>query len=194
MSIAIDPLKCAVVLVDYQERLLPAIQRGTEIVAEAARLADCARVLGIRVIGTEQNPRGLGPNAPPIRERCDTTVAKMHFDGCVDGLAHVLRASGPPDTADVVVAGCETHVCLMQTALGLQRAGFRVWVAANACGTRFSVDHDLALERLRQSGAVLASVEMIVFEWLRTCEHEHFKAILEVLKVPRGRGGNGEPV
>ena len=98
----------------------------------------------------------------------------------------MLRASGRPDTADVVIAGCETHVCLMQTALGLQRAGFRVWVAANACGTRFPVDHDLALERLRQSGAVLASVEMIVFEWLRTCEHDRFKAVLEILKSPRG--------
>lgn len=185
MDVAIDPGRCAVVLVDYQLRLLPAIRDGAQVLAEAARLADCARALGIRVVGTEQNPRGLGPNAPEIRERCETTVAKMHFDGCADGLAQALRVPGRPSPTDVVVAGCETHVCLMQTALGMQRAGLAVWVAANACGTRYAADHDLALARLRQSGAVLGSVESIAFEWLRTCAHERFREVLAILKAPR---------
>ncbi|MBX3716799.1 MAG: isochorismatase family protein [Burkholderiales bacterium] len=181
-----DPARSAVVLVDYQQRLLPSIHRGQEAMAEAARLADCARALGIRVIGTEQNPQGLGPNAPEIQRRCEATLAKRHFDACEDGLADVLRAGGPDAPTDVVVAGCETHVCLMQTAHGLQRAGLRVWVAANACGSRHPDDHDLAMARLRQSGAVLASVETIVFEWLRGCEHPRFRQVLEILKVPRG--------
>lgn len=186
MNAAIDPGRCAVVLVDYQERLLPAIHRSLEVVEEAARLADCARALGIRVVGTEQNPRGLGPNTDVIRSRCEATVAKMHFDGCADGLADALRVPGRPAPTDVVVAGCEAHVCLMQTAHGLQRAGFHVWVVANACGTRYPVDHELAMGRLRQSGAVLASVEMIVFEWLRSCEDPRFREVLEILKAPRG--------
>jgi len=185
MNATIDPRRCAVVLVDYQQRLLPAIHRGAEVVAEAVRLADCARALGIRVVGTEQNPDGLGPNAAEIRSRCETTVAKMHFDGCVDGLVTALRAPDQPPPVDVVIAGCETHVCLMQTAHGLLRAGFGVRVAANACGTRFPADHDLALQRLSQAGAVLASVEMIAFEWLGTCEHGRFRAVLEILKAPR---------
>jgi hypothetical protein len=74
----------------------------------------------------------------------------------------------------------------MQTAHGLQRAGFKVWVAANACGTRFPVDRELAIERLRQSGAVIASVEMLVFEWLRDCRNPRFREVLEILKAPRG--------
>ena len=180
-----DPARSAVVLVDYQQRLLPSIHRGQEAMAEAARLADCARALGIRVIGTEQNPQGLGPNAPEIQRRCEATLAKRHFDACEDGLADVLRAAGPAAPTDVVVAGCETHVCLMQTAHGLQRAGLRVWVAANACGTRNAADHELALGRMRQSGIALASVETIVFEWLRTCEHERFREVLAVLKAPK---------
>lgn len=186
MNVILDPVRCAVVLVDYQERLLPAIRCGAQLVAEAARLADCARELGIRVVGTEQNPQGLGPNVPEILRRCEATLAKMHFDGCADGLADALRVPGRPAPTDVVVAGCETHVCLMQTAHGLQRAGFKVWVAANACGTRFPADHELALGRLRQSGAALASVEMIVFEWLQGCEHPRFRAVLEVLKARPG--------
>jgi nicotinamidase-related amidase len=186
LNIAIEPGRCSLVLVDYQQRLLPSIHRGMEVVAEAARLADCARALGIRVVGTEQNPKGLGPNAQAIRERCDRVVAKMHFNACEDGLVQWLRAPGHPAPTDVVVAGCETHVCLMQTAHGLQRAGFHVWVAANACGSRYPADHDLALGRLSQSGAVLASVEMLVFEWLHTCENPRFREVLEILKAPRG--------
>ncbi|MBL0141787.1 MAG: isochorismatase family protein [Betaproteobacteria bacterium] len=184
MNIAIDPQQCALVLVDYQLRLLPAIHRGAQVLAQAVRLADCARALGIRIIGTEENPHGLGPNAESIRERCEVTLAKMSFDGCADGLVEVLRSRGRHSPTDVVIAGCETHVCLMQTAHGLQRAGFGVWVAANACGTRFPVDHDLASGRLRQSGVILASVEMIAFEWLRSCEHERFRAVLDILKSP----------
>lgn len=185
MSAPADPRRFSLVLVDYQERLLPAIHRGDEVLAEALRLADCARALGIRVVGTEENPGGLGPNAPAIRERCDATVAKMHFDGCDDGLVAALRGPGQPPPAEVVVAGCETHVCLMQTALGLLRAGFKVRVVANACGSRFPADHDLALERLREAGALVASVEMTAFEWLGTCGHERFRAVLEILKAPR---------
>ena len=182
----IDPRASVLVLVDFQQRLLPAIYLGTEVLAEALRLADCARALGIRVVGTEQNPRGLGSNARPIRERCETTLAKMHFDACEDGLVDALRDAGGALPTDVVVAGCETHVCLMQTALGLLRTGFRVHVVEPACGSRASRDHELAVERLRQAGADIVSREMIVFEWLGTCEHERFKAVLELLKSPRG--------
>ena len=186
MTVMSDPSRCAVVLVDYQQRLLPAIARGAQVVTEAVRLADCARALGIRVVGTEQNPAGLGPNAPEIRDRCESTVAKMHFDACADGLVQALRAPGQPPPLEIVVAGCETHVCLMQTALGLLRAGIGVRVAANACGSRNPADHELALDRLRHAGAVLESVEMLVFEWLGTCEHERFRPVLEILKAPRG--------
>jgi nicotinamidase-related amidase len=178
----IDASRCVLVLVDYQQRLMPAIHRGAEVVAEGARLADVARELGIRVLGTEQNPRGLGPNEEAIRQRCDATVSKMHFDACADGLLEALRASAETPVRDVVIAGCEAHVCMMQTALGLLQAGFRLWVVAQASGSRTAENHDLAMNRLRQEGARIASVEMVAFEWLRTCEHEFFKPVLKILK------------
>jgi nicotinamidase-related amidase len=120
---AIAASKSVLVLVDYQQRLMPAIHRGEQVVAEATRLADAARVLGIRVLGTEQNPAGLGPNVEAIRQRCDGTLAKTHFDACEDGLLDALG-----DAGEVVIAGCEAHVCLLQTTLGLLRAGRRLWV------------------------------------------------------------------
>lgn len=172
----------ALVLVDYQQKLMPAIHGGAEVLAQASLLADAARELGIPVIGTEQNPAGLGPNVEAIRRRCDSTLAKMHFDGCADGLVDRLGGGGRP--VDVVIAGCEAHVCLMQTALGLLRAGFALRVVAPACGSRKPQDHELAMQRLRQAGAAIASVEMVIFEWLGSCEHPRFRAVLQMLKAP----------
>jgi nicotinamidase-related amidase len=180
----IDANRSALVLVDYQQRLMPAIHRGAEVVAQAARLADVARELGIHVFGTEQNPQGLGPNEDAIRQRCEATLSKMHFDACADGLLDMLRAPDETAAHDVVIAGCEAHVCMMQTALGLLQAGLNVWVVAQASGSRSAQNHDLAMQRLRQSGARIVSVEMVAFEWLRTCEHERFKPVLKLLKEP----------
>jgi nicotinamidase-related amidase len=174
--------RSVLVLVDYQQRLLPALDGGEAALGEALRLADAARALGIAVLGTEQNPAGLGPNDERIRERCSSTLAKMQFDACADGLLDALPRDAAP--LDVVVAGCEAHVCLLQTALGLLRAGHRAWVVAPACASRRAEDRALAMHRLRQAGAVIVSVEMVVFEWLRGCRHKHFRPTLQLLKAP----------
>jgi nicotinamidase-related amidase len=178
----IDAARSVLVLIDYQQRLLPALDGGEAALGEALRLGDAARGLGIAVLGTEQNPAGLGPNDERIRARCASTLAKMHFDACADGLLEALPRAAP---LDVVIAGCEAHVCLLQTALGLLRAGHRAWVVAPACASRRAEDRALAMDRLRQAGAVIVSVEMVVFEWLRGCRHEHFRPTLQLLKAPR---------
>ena len=192
---AIDPDRSVLVLVDYQQRLMPAIDRGEQVLAQALRLAEVAGELGIPVLGTEQNPAGLGANVPSLRQRCASTLAKMHFDACEDGLLALLGSARPrpseggnpgaqplTSVADVVIAGCEAHVCLLQTALGLLRAGQRVWVVAAACGSRSPADHALAMQRLQQAGAVIVSGEMVVFEWLRSCRHARFKPVLEQVR------------
>ncbi len=173
----IDPQRCALVLVDYQQRLMPAIHGGAQAVAQAVHLADMAAVLCLRVLGTEQNPAGLGPNEPAVRQRCAVTLPKMHFDACADGL---LAALAP--AREVVIAGCEAHVCLMQTSLGLLDAGLKVWVVAEACGSRSAANHALAMQRLQQAGAGIVSVEMVAFEWLRSCGHERFRQVPKLLK------------
>lgn len=182
----IDSSQSALVLVDYQRRLMPAIHHGAQAVAHAARLADIAHELGLPVLGTEQNPAGLGPNEDAIRQRCDTTLSKMHFDACADGLLDSLRASAETPVREVVIAGCEAHVCLLQTAFGLLQAGLKVSVVAQASGSRAAEDHELAMQRLRQAGAGIVSVEMVAFEWMRSCEHERFKSVLKLLKAPLG--------
>jgi nicotinamidase-related amidase len=168
---------CTLVLVDYQARLMPLIHDHERVLHEALRLADAAAELDIPIVGTQQNPAGLGDNDVRIRQRCASTLDKMHFDACEDGLVGALG-----DRAEVVLAGCEAHVCLLQTGLGLLRAGRRVWVVAPACGSRSPADRALALDRLRQAGAGIVSVEMVLFEWLHDCRHPQFKNVLAVIK------------
>ena len=186
-----DRDRSLLVLVDYQERLMPTIHDAQRVVDEAVFLADAARLMGVRVLGTEQNPAVLGPNVAAVSDRCERTLAKMHFDACGDGLVDAVHGA-----ANVVIAGCEAHVCLCQTALGLRRAGFEVFVVADACGSRRPEDLALAMQRLAQAGAVIVGAEMAVFEWLGTCEAAAFKAVLGLLKQrARGtsRGTAGSP-
>lgn len=178
----IDPARCALVLVDYQARLMPAIHGGEAAVGHALRLAQAARRLGLRVVGTEQNPAGLGPNVEALRALCGTTLAKTHFDACEDGLPAALDAGAEAPPAQVVIAGCEAHVCLLQTALGLLRRGRRVWVVEPACGSRRAEDHRLAMQRLAAAGATPVAPEMVFFEWLQHCRHAHFKDVLRIVK------------
>jgi nicotinamidase-related amidase len=181
--------RSALVLVDFQARLMPAIREAAAVVEEACRLADIARAVAVPVLGTEQNPAGLGANVEPIRERCAATLAKMHFDGCRDGLVDALRRHTNGAVEDVVLAGCEAHVCLMQTALGLVDAGLRVYVVSAACGSRRPTDHHLAMKRLERAGATLASTEMLAFEWLETCSDPAFRTVLALVKErPDGAG------
>jgi nicotinamidase-related amidase len=188
----LDATRSTLVLVDYQARLMPAIHGHRQVLAQALRLAEVAPMLGVRVIGTEQNPAGLGPNVEALRQCCASTLPKMHFDACEDGLADWLG-----DKTEVVIAGCEAHVCLLQTALGLLRAGRDVAVVAPACGSRAPADRELALQRLRGAGALIVSTEMVVFEWLHTCGQARFKDVLALIKTPPlARGGTtpGDPL
>ena len=177
----ISAARSVLVLVDYQQRLMPAIAGADAVVAEAVFVADTARLLGVPVIATAQNPKALGDNVAAVVARCDSVVAKTHFDACRDGRVDAIGRARPAAT-QAVVAGCEAHVCLLQTALGLRGAGFATYVVAGACGSRFDADRTLALQRLERAGAVLVSAEMVAFEWLDDCRHAQFKPVLERIK------------
>jgi nicotinamidase-related amidase len=188
------------VLVDYQERLMPFIHDGEAVLRNAMRLGRVAQALQVPAWGTEENPQGLGGNPPELKDLCRKTLAKMHFSACADGLTELLR--GPVRTSQgnarslprhlqkapaaertsIVLAGCETHVCLMQTALDLLDEEFEVWVVTDACGSRTERNRDAAFDRLAANGAELVTTEMVAFEWLRTAEHPQFKEVLSLIK------------
>jgi nicotinamidase-related amidase len=195
----LDAEQCQLVLVDYQARLMPSIHEAELVLANAMRLARVAQALEIPVWGTEENPAGLGENPPELKALCRRTLAKMHFSACADGLVSLLqppqRASGnarslpkhlqkapQPERTSIVVAGCEAHVCLMQTALDLLDEELDVWVVTDACSSRTERNRDAAFDRLAAAGAELVTTEMVGFEWLRTAEHPMFKEVLALLK------------
>ena len=199
----LDPDDSQLVLVDYQARLMPHIHDGEAVLRNALRLAKIARLLDVPVWGTEENPDGLGESLPQLRALCRKTLAKMHFGACADGLTDLLR---PParaqqagnarslprhlqkpvapaeQRAGVVLAGCETHVCLLQTALELLDEEFEVWVVTDACGSRTERNRDAAFDRLAGAGAELVTTEMVAFEWLRSADHPHFREVLALVK------------
>jgi nicotinamidase-related amidase len=190
------------VLVDYQTRLMPAIFEGPLALANAVRLAQAAQLMQVPVWGTEQNPSKLGENPPELRALCQRTLAKMQFSGVEEGLGEWLRpplkapagnarslpkhlqkpSNTPTERNSIVIAGCEAHVCLMQTALHLLEDEFDVWVVTDACSSRTERNRDAAFDRLAGAGAELVTTEMVVFEWLRSAEVPQFKAMHALIK------------
>jgi isochorismate hydrolase len=131
--------------------------------------------LQVPVWGTEQSPDKLGPSLPAIGAACARTLAKIDFDATAAGLLEMLQPGRDAGRGNVVIAGCEAHVCLLQTALGLLAAGFAVWVVNDACGSRRASDHAAATARLARAGAQIVTTEMVGFEWLRRADHAAFK-------------------
>jgi nicotinamidase-related amidase len=189
------------VLIDYQTRLLPSIYEGDKVLAQAIKLANIAKLLRVPTVGTEQNPAGLGHNDPELKAFCTQTLVKSHFNACADGLGDMLRDIGTPKSSPnarsmpkhmqkepenqrptIVMAGMETHVCFLQTALSLIEEEFDVWVVTDACGSRTEKDRDAAFDRLAGNGAELVTVEMVAFEWLESSDHPQFKAVLDLIK------------
>ena len=165
-------------LIDVQERLMPAISEGDAVAERCIILATIAGLLGVPAIATAQIPEKLAPNLEGVKELCNKTLAKTHFDACPDGLIDEL----PEGRQHIVIGGCETHVCMLQTALSLLDAGYKVWVVADATGSRSELDRDVALDRLHQSGARIVTTEMVAFEWMVHCKHPHFRDIQALIK------------
>ena len=182
MLTQMDRTKAVVLIVDLQEKLLPAITGATACVAASARLVAGAKALGVPVLVAEQYPAGLGHTCPEIAtlmEDMPRCVEKMAFSACVPA---ILDAIALQQRQQIIIAGVETHVCVQQTVLDLLRRGLRVWVCADAVGSRHELDREIALKRMRHAGAVVTTVESVLFELLGEAGTEDFKKILKIVK------------
>ncbi len=178
----LDAARSQLVLVDYQARLMPAMSGHETVVRNAGRLAQLAQALGVPTMATEQIPAKLGPSVPEVAAIVTNPLAKSHFDAYVDGLREPVRRAVDDGFTQVVIAGCEAHICLLQTALGLRADGLDVWVVADACGSRSDHNKQLALFRLREAGATITSTEMVGFEWVRHAGHPAFKTLQALVR------------
>jgi len=166
----------ALLIVDVQTRLLPAIDHGSRILANCIWLVQVARRIGVPVIASEQYPQGLGPTAPELAAvlPADAVRTKIHFSCVAEDCFRDVEAWHRPQ---LVVAGTEAHVCVLQSVLDLAASGRQVFVVADAVGSRRTDDRDLALSRCRQHGIDVVSREMVAFEWLHRAGTDLFRDV-----------------
>lgn len=181
----LDRDDCALVVVDVQARLAPAVDGHAAIAARIGALMDAADAFGVPVLATEHAADRVGPLVAPIRDRLapGAILAKTHFDATREAAFDAWFARGNRGSA--LLAGMETHACVMQTALGLLARGTRVCVVADATGSRAARadDRRWALERLRAAGATIVGTETVLFEWTRDADDPAFRAILAAVKA-----------
>jgi nicotinamidase-related amidase len=164
----------ALLVIDVQEKLVPRIHQAQGMLRNIAFLIDGARLVGLTVLATEQYPRGLGPTVPELATRLPARPDKVAFSSCaIPAITEALQRGRPK----VVLAGIETHVCVLQTGLDLLAADFRVYIPVDAVGSRFPVDHEFGLRRLERAGAILTTSEACIFEWVGGADHPQFKKI-----------------
>lgn len=172
----------ALLIIDVQERLLPAVRSGGRVVWNCRRLLDGAQALGVPAAATEQYPKGLGPTVAELRVRLSPPAEKLTFScGSCGGLFESFRSQ---NRHKILVAGIEAHVCVAQTVLDLLADGWTVFVAADAVSSRFEHDEHFALRRMETSGAIITTTEAALFEWCRTAGTDAFKQISRIAKEP----------
>lgn len=165
-------------VVDFQARLMPVIEDADAAVTNARRLLDAAALFEVPVLFTEQNARGLGPTVPALAAEGHAVAHKMTFDaarspGFLDRI---------PADRGIVVAGCEAHVCVLQTVLGLLEHGRQVYVVRDALGSRRAESKETGIRRMERHGAEIVTAEMVVFEWLATAEHPRFREAIALIR------------
>ena len=181
----LDAAKSFLLLVDMQERLLPAMAGGAEVERRCSILLTAAKRLGVPVVVSEQYPKGLGHTVPGLRENLGNApiFEKMAFSCWRDAAlkAHLVgyHEQGRPQA---IVAGIEAHVCVLQSCIDLAQAGFAVFAVADAMSSRAATSAELAVARMRQQGVEVINTEMAVFELLGKAGTAEFKALSALIR------------
>jgi nicotinamidase-related amidase len=179
----LDASKASLLVVDVQERLLPAMADGPFVVEKTATLLKAAAALDIPVAYSEQYPKGLGRTVPELAGNGATVFEKLSFSCWRDEAIRQhfidLHEHGRPQ---VIVAGIEAHVCVLQTCVDMANAGFAVYVAADAVTSRKQGSVDLALERMRGNDVQIVNTEMVIFELLGKAGTPQFKTLSALIR------------
>ncbi len=172
----------ALVIIDIQSKLWNVMYEKEALLENAQKLVKGMQVLGVPIVLTEQNPKGLGPTAPELMQSMPDVkpLSKMEFSCCRNkefqgALTNIMRRQ-------ILICGIESHICVYQTALALLGSGYEVQVVADVVSSRAVRNRDIALSRLQSEGAKLTVSEMALYELLGTAESPQFKEMLKVIK------------
>lgn len=173
--------KTALLIIDIQERILPVINEIENVILNTLKLINGFKIMNVPIYFTEQYPKGLGTTERRIKEALDgEAIQKMSFS--CSGAGNLFNELEDKKISQVVVCGIESHVCVQQTVLDLIANGFQVNVAADAVSSRRKFDYEIALQRMRANGAEITTTESILFELLKVCGTDEFKAVSKLVK------------
>ena len=168
--------------IDLQSKLAPAVDGADACLARCRLLLAVARRLEVTVLATEHCSSRVGPTVAVLRDQLDPSeiIEKRHFNGALEpAFEQALSGSG---RRQVVVAGMEAHVCVLQTVLGLKSSGYEPYLVADAIGSRQPESRLLAIERMRDHGVDIVNAEMVMFEWLKVGDSDAFRDVLPLIK------------
>ncbi len=178
----LDPKRSAVLMVDLQDKLLPVMHEKSTVERRAGRLIQGANVLGVPVLLTEQYSKGLGRTVGSIAKQLDAAVCideKTRFSACS---ASVIRLLEKLETQSVVVAGIETHVCVLLTCLDLLERGYTVALCVDATSSRRPIDKHTAVDRVVQAGVLPTTAESVLFELLGDASSPKFRELRTIIQ------------
>lgn len=173
--------KTAFIIIDVQERLMPVIHGKDEVFENVNRLIEGAKILGVPLLVTEQYPKGLGHTCAEISLPEGQEIIEKICFSCIGSelVNEWLKEQG---VKNIVIAGVEAHICVLKTALEALDEGFKVHVVADAVSSRKEYSKQIALERMRQSGAFVATTEMVLFQLMETAGTDEFKLISKLIR------------
>lgn len=173
-----DTNSTTIICIDIQEKLVNMLGKySSEISSNTTKLMNAASILNIDTIITEQYPKGLGSTIASIKEIKDfNTIEKTTFS------ALATEGFNKPQNKNIVIFGIETHICVYQTVLDLLKEGYNVYVVADCCGSRSKFNHKSALKLMAQEGAKITTLEIVLFEFLKSSKHPNFKEIQGLIK------------
>ena len=170
----LDCQNTSVVCIDLQEKLVNMLTNSEIIAKNATKLMNAAHILNINTVITEQYPKGLGSTIESINAITSFNILEKTSFSALEVLPELKR--------DVVIFGIETHICVYQTVLDLLKKGHNVYVVADCCASRSELNYNISLELMKQEGAKIATLEMVLFEFLKSSKHPNFKEVQALIK------------
>ena len=178
----IKPEKSCLIVIDMQERLVPAMQAPARTIKNAGILIQAAKRLDVPILLTEQYPKGLGTTVPEVAKHTNDVpmLEKVHFS-CMKDEKFASRFR-KLNRKQAVIAGMEAHICVLQTAASLMEEGYQIFVVTDATSSRTAESEKACLDRLGAAGAGIVTTEMVVFEWLGKAGTPQFRDLLGLMK------------
>jgi isochorismate hydrolase len=176
----LKPENCYLHIIDPQERLMDQIYESARVVDTIKKMVHCSEVLGIPIVANTQYKKGLGPYPSVLEDLMADVVRpdKTEFNSLAHPETLELVKGLPATVTTAILVGVETHICIYQTAMGLQEIGISPWIVADGVSSRTEENYHFGLARLRDTGAAVGPAEMIIYELLGKAGTAEFKAVL----------------